>query len=70
MLVQLQIINLILATKNISIILQNNLTVDYFPQYKSEYNYIMNHYKQYNQVPHLITFLGVFKEFEVLDVQE
>lgn len=62
--------NLVLSTRNISIILQNNLTVDYFPQYKSEYNYIMNHYKQYNQVPDLITFLGVFKEFEVLDVQE
>ena len=48
MLVQLQILNLILATKSISIILDNGLTVDYFPNFRNEFNFIYNHYKTYN----------------------
>ena len=70
MLVQLQILNLILATKSISIILDNGLTVDYFPNFRNEFNFIYNHYKTYNQVPDLETFIKSFPDFEVLQVNE
>ena len=70
MLTQLQVLNLCLSSKDISIITDKGLTYEYFPNYKEEFNFIYNHYKQYNQVPDLATFLKVFPNFEVIDVHE
>lgn len=70
MLTQLQILNIILSTGNISIILDNGLTEEYFPNFKSEFNFIYLHYKNYNQVPDLATFLKSFPDFEVIQVNE
>ena len=42
--VQLQIISHILASKDLSIITNNNLTAEYFLEYEQEYNYILNHF--------------------------
>ncbi len=70
MLVQLQILNLILSSHDFSFVIQNNLTVDYFPNLKSEFNYIYNHFKKYGQTPDLETFLKSFPEFEVIEVNE
>ena len=70
MLTQLQLLNLILSTKNIHIILDNNLTEEYFPQYRNEFNFIYLHFKNYGQVPDLETFVKSFPDFEVIQVTE
>lgn len=70
MLVQLQFINKLLSTKDYSIITENNLSKDYFPKYLGEYNFIETHYKKYECVPDLETFLKSFPDFEVINVEE
>ena len=68
--VALQIISRILQTQDISIIERNNLTVDYFPEYQDEFEYITDHYKEYGNVPDKLTFLSHFQDFEIVEVQE
>ena len=68
--VQLQIISKILNTHDYSIIEDNLLTEDYFIGYQDEFNFIKNHYKQYNNVPDVTTFLSKFPDIELTDVQE
>ena len=68
--VALQIISRILQTQDISIIERNNLTVDYFPEYQDEFEYILSHYKEYGNVPDKLTFLSKFQDFEIVEVQE
>lgn len=67
---QAQLLSKIINTKDMSVITLNNLTDKYFFNYKAEFNYIMNHYNQYKTVPDKITFLNVFPDFTLLDVQE
>lgn len=68
--IQLQMLNKILEDKDPSIITSNNLTVDYFSDYKSEFTYILNHINTYGNVPDKATFLNVFPEFELCEVSE
>ncbi len=68
--VTLQIISKILATKDMSIIEDNLLTKDYFIGFEDEYDYIVNHYKEYENVPDKATFLAKFPEIEIVDVTE
>lgn len=68
--VQLQILNRVLETKDISILVNNNLTEDYFIEYSEEYSFIKQHYENYKTVPDIETFLSNFQDFEVLTVNE
>lgn len=68
--VSLQIISKVLASKDYSLISNNLLTEDYFPEYTLEYNFIKNHYEEYNQVPDKATFLSKFPDIELVEVQE
>lgn len=68
--IQLQFLNYILKFQDISIVTLNNLTVDYFSDYKEEFAYIWNFYLKYGKVPDLETFLNIFPNFEVIDVNE
>ena len=70
MLIQLQIINYIISHRDFSIIINNNIDKTYFPNLSSEFIFIYNHYKQYGQTPDMETFLKVFPEFEILQVNE
>ena len=70
MVTALQIISQILQTKDISILESNQLTVDYFPGYEDEYNFIINHYKEYGNVPDRTTFISKFQDFEIAEVSE
>lgn len=70
MLTQLQIINLILSTRDFSLILDNNITSDYFPDLKKEFIFLNKHYLTYGQVPDQATFLNQFPEFELIEVKE
>lgn len=67
---QAQIINKILLKKDISIIISNSFNADYFPAYKDEINFILNHYKNYGVIPDTITFLSSFPNFELFEVSE
>lgn len=68
--VELQILSKVLDTKDYSIIENNYLTEDFFPEYKEEYSYIKEHYEEYNNVPDVETFLTKFPEFERIEVNE
>lgn len=70
MLTQVQVLNKILSEKDYSIISENNLTKEHFPKYVSEFNFILNHYKKYNQVPDVETFVKNFPSFEIFNVNE
>ena len=67
---QFQIINKILQTKDYSFITLNNLTVEYFFNYKAEYEFIKTHYDTYHAVPDRLTFLNSFPDFVIQDVNE
>ena len=68
--VTLQMINKVLKTKDVEVLIRNDLTVDYFIGYEDYYNFIMNHYKRFGNVPDMATFLDKFENFEPLDVTE
>ena len=68
MLTQLQILNLLLNKKDTSLL--SILDSKQFFQYKNEFNFIFNHYKQYQQIPDIQSFLKVFPDFEVIQVTE
>lgn len=68
--VALQILCRVLQTQDISIIENNQLTVDYFFEYEEEYEYIINHYREYGNVPDKLTFLSTFTNFEIVEVTE
>lgn len=68
--IDLQILNLVLNKKDISILSQNNLTVDYFNNYKNEYEFINNHYNKYGVVPDKETFIDKFPNFNFVNVED
>ena len=68
--VSLQILNKIISTKDISIIIDNNLTIDYFLEYEDEYSFIKEHFDNYKNVPDTETFINKFPDFELLEVTE
>ena len=67
---QLQVLNKVLQTKDFSLIELNNLTEDFFFNYKAEFNYIKNHYEKYQSVPDKLTFISIFPEFDIIEVTE
>lgn len=68
--VALQILSRVLQTKDCSIIENNQLTKEYFVGYEDEYNFILNHYKEYGNVPDKATFLSNFPEIDIVEVAE
>lgn len=67
---QLQVLNKILQTKDFSLVELNNLTEDFFFNYKAEFNYIKNHYEKYQTVPDKLTFIDVFPDWDIVEVNE
>lgn len=68
--VQLQLLNKILTTKDMSILSENGITKDFFIEYEGEFNFLQEHYSTYNAVPDLETFVSKFPSFEPLIVAE
>ena len=67
---QLQVLNYILDTKDSSLISLNNLTEDYFRDYKKEFEFIKDHIDKYDRVPDVETFFSTFKNCKKLIVTE
>lgn len=61
-LVELQLINRILQSRDFSIVTRNGLTENYFLQFKDEFNFIVEHYKVYGVIPDILTFKYKFKD--------
>ena len=62
--VQLQILNRVLDTKDMKLLVENNLTEEYFIEYPDEYAFIKNHFDTYGKVPDIETFMSNFQDFD------
>jgi len=69
-LVQIQMLNKILRTKSMDIVFDNDLTERHFAEYPTEFTFILEHYKQYGNVPDIETFISKFPEFNIIEVTE
>ena len=70
MIIQCQGINALLQRRDPSFLSANNLTADFFSDYRKEYDYITEHIARYGNVPDQATFLSVFPNFDVVEVHE
>lgn len=68
--VQLQLINKILTTKDLSIIEKNGLDESYFTPYENEIKYIIEHERKYHTIPDAETFVAEFPDFSMFTVTE
>lgn len=68
--IQLQVLNKVISEKSLNILRNNNLTKEHFTQYPEEYDFLLNHYREYGNVPDDETILAKFPEFPLLDVGE
>lgn len=68
--VQIQFINKILRSKSLDIVFDNDITTEYFPEFANEFDFILEHYKRYGNVPDMETFGDEFPEFSFVEVTE
>lgn len=68
--IQLQVLNRVLTDKSLNLIMENGITPEHFNQYPEEYEFIINHYNKYGNVPDDETMLAKFPDFELLNVSE
>lgn len=68
--IQLQFLNKVLDSRDISIFSLNNITNDFFPDYQKEFNFVIEHNKRYGNCPDKETFLSAFPDFDVIEVNE
>lgn len=68
--IQTQIINYFLNSKDTSLITLNNLNKNYFSEYGAEWTYLENHLREYGNIPDKETFLNMFPDFELMNVSE
>lgn len=68
--IQVQILSKVLNNKDFSIIENNLLTEEHFTGYEDEFNYIINHYNKYHNVPDKASFLEQFPDFDIISVSE
>lgn len=68
--VEEQIINYVIDTKDTSLIILNRLDASFFPTHKSEWNYILNHFNTYGSIPDKESFLTSFPDFDLIKVNE
>ncbi len=67
---QLQVINYLLTTKDSSLIFLNNLTEEYFSDYKNEFRFIKNHLDKYGKICDAETFFSNFSNVDRIVVNE
>lgn len=69
-LVEVQVLNRVIATKDFSIITVNNIGLEHFPNFAEEFTFIQNHYNTYHNVPDPETVAQHFVNFEFVNVTE
>lgn len=68
--IESQVISKLLEDGNIDILLDKNISSEYFVTYNEEARFIFTHYNEYRQVPSKESFIGKFNEFEFTGVSE
>ena len=68
--IQCQFLNKLLDQKDATLLTTNNLTDEFFSDYKEEYKFIKHHIDQYGAVPDKATFLSRFPNFDIIEVTE
>ena len=68
--IQCQFLNYLLDSRNYGSLVTNNIDVEFFSDYKDEFNYIKYHIDKYGNVPDKETFISVFPDFDIIYVQE
>jgi replicative DNA helicase len=68
--IQTQIINYLLATKDKNFLVSNNIDEKWFSDYPNEYKYIQEHIDNYGNIPDPETFLAKFPKFPITEVNE
>ena len=69
--IELQLLNKILQDKSTRILTYNGIDESYFPNFKNEYNFIINHYKKYGTTPDKETIISNNDiKMEFFDVNE
>lgn len=68
--IESQVISKLLEDGNIDILLDKNITSEYFVTYNEEARFIFTHYNEYRQVPSKESFIGKFNEFEFTGFSE
>ena len=62
--IQCQFLNKVLKTGDVSPIILNNFTEDYFSDYPQEYRWIKDHYDKYGTCPDIHSFVDKFPDFD------
>ena len=68
--IEQSIICKVLEEKDLEILHSNGVLPEMFLSCKDEILFIINHFNQYKQVPDKLTFLGRFRDFQMLEVTE
>lgn len=68
--IQLQVLNYLLDSKDSSFLLMNNLTKEFFSDYSEEFEFINSHYLSYGKIPDKLTLLAKFPDFDIIEVEE
>lgn len=68
--IEVQLINKVIQQKSLTILRQNDISEEHFITYKTEIGFILEHHKEYGNVPDMETFLAKFKDFDVVEVHE
>lgn len=68
--IEIQCLCACLSRKDFSMFKLNDITSDYFKDYKEEFKFIENHVNTYGNVPDIATFISRFPEFEIIEVVE
>lgn len=68
--IELQVINYLLETKNYDFVVNNAITSEYFVKNYDKFEFIKNHYNQFNDVPDKATFINAFPDFVFTEVFE
>lgn len=68
--IQLQVLNKVLQDKSLALLNNNGITSEYFSDYGPEYEFIIDHFKEYGNVPDDETILEQFPGFELLNILE
>lgn len=68
--IEAQIISKILEEGNIDVLLNENITSEYFITYNEEIKFIFNHFNKYRKAPTKETFIGKFNDFELTSTKE
>ena len=68
--IQIQALNYLIHSKSIDLVYDFGLTEDHFFDYKEEFRYIMDHYKEYGCVPDEVSFFDKFREIDNIAVSD